>query len=79
MTYGGVAIAAGSPGGARAVGTVMKVNHDASVPCHRVVRADLRVGDYNRAGGSRTKARRLVEEGVIVSGGRVDKRCLHKP
>ena len=40
MTYGEVARAAGSPGAARAVGNIMKANHDAAVPCHRVVRGD---------------------------------------
>ncbi len=64
MTYGGVAAIAGHPGAARAVGTIMKNNFDPTVPCHRVVRADGRVGDYNR-GGARAKMRLLEKEGAI--------------
>ena len=48
MSYGEVAALAGSPGAARAVGNIMKTNFDASVPCHRVVRADGTPGEYNR-------------------------------
>ncbi|MBU6214435.1 MGMT family protein [Patescibacteria group bacterium] len=60
-TYGEVAAAAGHPGAARAVGTIMKNNYDPSVPCHRVVRRDGVLGDYNR-GGSAEKARLLNSE-----------------
>lgn len=61
MTYGQVAFASGHPGAARAVGMVMKNNYDPSVPCHRVVRADGTVGDYNR-GGKERKEKLLQEE-----------------
>jgi len=71
MTYKEVARAAGHPGAFRAVGSVMKANHDPAVPCHRVIRSDMRPGDYNRPGGERTKVARLVREGVTVSDGRV--------
>lgn len=71
MTYKEVASAAGSPGAFRAVGSVMKANGDPSVPCHRVVRSDLRPGEYNRPGGERTKTRRLASEGVRVARGRI--------
>jgi O-6-methylguanine DNA methyltransferase len=63
-SYGAVARAIGYPGAARAVGTVMKNNYDPTVPCHRVVRADGRIGDYNR-GGEREKRRLLEKEGVL--------------
>jgi methylated-DNA-[protein]-cysteine S-methyltransferase len=59
-TYGEVAAAAGHPGAARAVGTVMKNNFDESVPCHRVVRQDG-LGAYNR-GGTEAKRRLLDAE-----------------
>ncbi|MDP1690145.1 MAG: MGMT family protein [bacterium] len=65
-SYGEVARAIGYPGAARAVGTVMKNNYDPSVPCHRVVRSDGRIGDYNR-GGERAKKRLLEKEGVVLS------------
>lgn len=64
LTYGQVASAAGYPGAARAVGSVMKGNYDPSVPCHRVVRADGRLGEYNR-GGEEAKRRLLSREGAL--------------
>lgn len=63
-SYGEVAAAIGYPGAARAVGTVMKNNYDPTVPCHRVVRADGKVGEYNR-GGAREKMRLLEKEGAL--------------
>lgn len=63
MTYGQVAQVAGHKGAARAVGLVMKNNYDNSVPCHRVVRADGKIGDYNRGGAAR-KQKLLEEEGA---------------
>lgn len=50
LTYKEVAILAGHPGAYRAVGSLMKRNFDASIPCHRVVRSDKTVGQYNRGG-----------------------------
>ncbi|MEK7604670.1 MAG: MGMT family protein [Patescibacteria group bacterium] len=49
-SYSEVARAIGHPGAARAVGTVMKNNYDPTVPCHRVVRSDGQIGEYNRGG-----------------------------
>jgi len=65
MTYGDVACAVGSPGASRAVGSLMRKNYDKSVPCHRVVKSDGLVGQYNREGGSYAKAERLKVEGVV--------------
>jgi len=62
-SYGEVARAIGYPGAARAVGTVMKKNYDPSVPCHRVIRADGRLGLFNR--GEARKQEILREEGAI--------------
>ena len=64
-TYGEVAAAVGRPGAARAVGTIMKNNYDPTVPCHRVVRADGKIGDYNRGGRGR-KVALLREEGALA-------------
>jgi O-6-methylguanine DNA methyltransferase len=64
MTYKQVAIKAGSPGASRAVGAIMKANYDPKVPCHRVIRSDGTIGDYNR-GGSAEKSRKLRTEGAI--------------
>lgn len=61
MTYKQVAAKAGNPLAARAVGTLMSKNYDVKIPCHRVVRSDGKVGDYNRGGPSR-KIELLLEE-----------------
>ena len=63
-TYSEIARAVGHPGAARAVGTLMKHNYDPTVPCHRVLRADGKIGDYNR-GGPEAKQKLLQEEGAI--------------
>ena len=63
MAYMEVAELAGSPGAFRAVGTIMKNNHNPKIPCHRVIHSDGRIGQYNR--GSQKKAQLLKEEGVI--------------
>lgn len=63
MTYGEVAYKAGRPGAARAVGTIMSKNDDLNVPCHRVIRSDGEIGEYNGLRGSATKAELLRAEG----------------
>lgn len=63
LTYKQVAKRAGNEKASRAVGTVMKNNYDVTVPCHRVVRSDGVVGEYNRGGKSK-KVELLKKEGV---------------
>ncbi|MDQ3099015.1 MAG: MGMT family protein [bacterium] len=63
MTYKEVAAAAGNPKGARAVGTLMRKNYAADIPCHRVIRSDRKIGNYNRGGRDR-KMELLLAEGV---------------
>jgi O-6-methylguanine DNA methyltransferase len=70
MTYRDVAVRVGNPGAFRAVASLMKNNYDETVPCHRVVRSDGFIGEYNRVGGTATKAKRLREEGVVITAGR---------
>ncbi len=65
MTYGDVARKAGMPKAARAVGAIMRANHDPSVLCHRVVRSDGTPGGYNR--GAERKQELLREEGATIS------------
>lgn len=65
MTYGEVAKKAGKPGAARAVGMFMANNYNPKIPCHRVVRSDGKIGNYNRGGQAR-KAEILCEEGFVV-------------
>ncbi len=50
LTYKEVAKRAGSPRAFRAVGSVLKTNFDPAIPCHRVVKSDGTLGQYNRGG-----------------------------
>ena len=68
-TYRQVAAAAGSPRAARSVGSIMKKNQDSSVPCHRVVRSDGQLGEYNGLQGTRFNLLRL--EGISIINGRI--------
>lgn len=65
MSYAEVAARAGSPGASRAVGSLMKKNFDLAIPCHRVIRSDGMLGQYNR-GGTEVKRQKLREEGAIA-------------
>ncbi len=47
----------------------MKKNFDRSIPCHRVIRSDGFVGEYNR--GAERKRTILIKEGVRIRNGRV--------
>ncbi|MBI2086596.1 MAG: MGMT family protein [Candidatus Zambryskibacteria bacterium] len=64
LTYKQVAERVGKPKAYRAVGNILSKNTDPKVPCHRVIRSDGRVGDYNR-GGSRAKIKILKKEGYL--------------
>jgi methylated-DNA-[protein]-cysteine S-methyltransferase len=62
-TYGQLALRAGFPRAARAVGSVMARNQTPLVvPCHRVVAAAGKLGEYSAALGRRTKLRLLEAE-----------------
>ena len=61
MTYKEVAARAGRPNAFRAVGNIMSQNYNPKIPCHRVVRSDGTVGNYNR-GGARRKGQLLKDE-----------------
>lgn len=64
MTYREVALLAGNPKAARVVGSIMRKNYRSDVPCHRVIRSDGTLGEYNR-GGTERKQELLREEGVV--------------
>ena len=68
-TYGDVAVLAGRPGAARAVGNVMSHCDDPGVPCHRVVAAGGALGGYGP--DPSRKKQRLAAEGVTFSGRRI--------
>ena len=64
-TYGLLALQAGSPGAARAVGQAMGKNPFALiVPCHRVLASDGKLHGFSANGGIVTKKRILEIEGV---------------
>lgn len=70
MSYGEVAARAGAPGAARAVGSLMARNTNPNVPCHRVVRSDGSIGDYNQLQGP-SKEELLRKEGLTIKNGRI--------
>jgi O-6-methylguanine DNA methyltransferase len=65
-SYAWLAAAIGKPGAVRAVGSALGRNPvPVVIPCHRVVRADGRVGDY--VWGSPVKRTILTHEGLDVA------------
>ena len=65
LSYGEVALAAGSPGAARAVGQALGRNpYPIVIPCHRVLGAGGRIGGFTATGGVSVKAKMLAAEGV---------------
>lgn len=64
MTYKQVAIKAGNPNASRVVGSIMKKNYELDIPCHRVIRSDGKIGEYNR-GGTKQKIALLKKEGAL--------------
>ena len=67
ITYGELALAMGSPGSARAVGSALSSNPwPLVVPCHRVVRGDGHIGPYSAGSGMITKRSLLMEEGLEI-------------
>jgi O-6-methylguanine DNA methyltransferase len=76
MSYGEVSRRAGVAGAARAVGTIMSHNQDKNIPCHRVVKSDGKIGQYNglqsKTAGTNAKINLLKKEGVqFTKGGKV--------
>jgi O-6-methylguanine DNA methyltransferase len=83
-TYKDVAIAAGRPGAARTVGSIMRKNasrprsDSKKVPCHRVVGSDGKMHGFAFGKGESTKAVTLKREGVCFSAKAKDKVDLEK-
>lgn len=67
LTYKAVAGLAGNPNAARAVANIMAANYRSDIPCHRVIRSDGKLGDYNR-GGEVAKKKLLLSEGFTPKG-----------
>lgn len=67
-SYGELARAAGSPGAARAVGSVMSSNPlPIIVPCHRVLAAGGKLGGFSAPRGIQLKKQMLALESIIFS------------
>lgn len=76
-TYREVAKAAGNERAWRAVGNALAKNpFPVLVPCHRVVRSDLHIGNFSL--GMRMKKKMLEGEGAEFTGWRVKKEFLIK-
>jgi methylated-DNA-[protein]-cysteine S-methyltransferase len=66
-TYGDLAKALGNPSASREIGRILGRNpNPITVPCHRVVMSDGKVGGY--AYGSDKKIELLEEEGISFTG-----------
>jgi len=65
LSYKEVAKLAGNPKAYRAVANVMANNFDPNIPCHRVIRSDGQLGDYNRGGEDKKRAL-LESEGYTM-------------
>ena len=69
-TYGELAKAVGLTNGQRAVGKIMNKNpYPGIIPCHRVVKADGKVGGY--AYGEEIKINMLENEGIKIKDGKI--------
>ena len=67
VTYWQLAKKAGFPKAARAVGNVLAKNPlPLLIPCHRVIRADGKIGNFSAPGGAKTKKKMLEHEKRIV-------------
>jgi methylated-DNA-[protein]-cysteine S-methyltransferase len=68
ITYSQLAKKAGFPKAARAAGSVLAKNPlPLLVPCHRVIRADGKIGNFSAPGGSKTKKKMLEYEKSLVA------------
>ena len=82
-TYGSISSAIGS--GPRAVGTAVASNpYSPFIPCHRVIPADMTIGNYSMNGkpdneGCEVKRELLEKEGVVFNGDKIEVSCFWKP
>lgn len=64
LSYREVAIQAGRPRAWRVVGNILNKNKNPDIPCHRVIRADGKIGGYNK--GIKRKIILLRRENVLI-------------
>ncbi len=75
VTYGQIAMMAGSPRASRIVGAVMARAEGLSLPCHRVIYGDGSLCKGEEFGGKMTQRNMLEAEGVVFKpDGKVDLR-----
>lgn len=72
VSYGQLADLAGLPGRARLVGRVLRTEDTSALPWHRVVGAGGRLSLPEGSDGWREQRERLLAEGVMLRGGRLD-------
>ena len=66
-TYKEIAIKLNKPNSARAIANACAKNPYApSIPCHRVIRSDGKLGGYSGPGGVKMKEKLLKKEGFLV-------------
>ena len=70
LSYQRVGEMAGKMRAGRAVGNIMSKNNDKNIPCHRVVRSDGKIGEYNGLRG-KSKKSILEIEGVEIKNGKI--------
>ena len=65
ITYKDLAVAIGKPNSSRAVANACGKNpYPPTIPCHRVIRSDGKLGGYSGKGGIKTKKKLLKEESM---------------
>ncbi|WP_107851698.1 MGMT family protein [Oceanimonas marisflavi] len=72
VSYGQLADLAGLPGRARLAGRVLRESDTSALPWHRVVAADGRISLPAGSAEAQEQRQRLLAEGVIVTGRRID-------
>ena len=66
-TYKEIAVFLNMPNAARAVANACAKNpFPPSIPCHRVIRSDGKLGGYSGPGGLKTKKKLLKKEGYLL-------------
>ena len=67
ITYKEIAVFLNMPNAARAVANACAKNpFPPSIPCHRVIRSDGKLGGYSGPGGLKTKKKLLKKEGYLL-------------
>lgn len=74
VSYGQLADLAGLPGRARLVGRILRIEDTGNLPWHRVVSAAGRLSLPEGSDGWHEQRQRLLAEGVLVKGSRLDLR-----